>query len=405
MKKQEDSKGEPLYDTEAIERLQSSIDFEARNKREVTSGGSEESTGNSRRAPVTLDEYLCVIIDRDGDLIAENQIVVFANQTEIIRGPEDNPNWHGKDWIVMTPTIEVPFSVLGRSYVEVFRQLAATFTEVTNLILDGMFANNIGAHMIWSDALANPDEVSEGIYPGLAVQADEDWEPGKDFVKKIEMGVLGPEATQVWSAIKSELREGASANELSLGQVPPKGDITATEIRGSERGSTTLAFNTAKDIDTRFLAPILELTLMTGLQHFNAKKNPALAEELGKPMAKMLSRNRKNFSKKKYTFVATGVSAAMDRGKQLQGILGLLGVLAQSPELQAEFAREFSPTKLIAELMRGFDVDSARLRKTDDEKKQDEQRAKLAAQAAAAGAGPGGATRGATPQIPGVTSG
>ncbi len=403
MKKEKDSKGKPLYFNKAIESLQHHIDSEAQKDREAISGGSEAGEGASRRKPVELDEYLCTIIDRDGGLIAQNQLVVVANQREIIRGPENNPNWHGKDWIVMTPTIDVPFSLWGRSYVEVFRQLAATFTEVTNLILDGMFASSIGAHMIWPDALADMTEIAGGIYPGLAVQADPDWPAGKPFVEKIEMGGVTAEGMAVWQALKSELREGASANELSLGQVPPKGDITAREISGSERGSDTLSLGLAKDIDTKFLAPILELTLMTGLQHFNPDANPVLADELGPEMTAMLAENKRNFADKRYRFVAKGITAAMDRGRRLQGLTNFLQIIGQSEVLAAEFAKNKSIPKLLDQLLIHFDIEASTLEKSDQEKLQDQQR-QLAEKASAASEGPVGAgSRGGSPQprIPG----
>lgn len=406
MKKEKDSRGGPLYHKKAIDRLQSHIDHEAQTKREEQSGGSEEGTGPSRRKPVELDEYLCTIIDRDGNLIRENQLIVFANNREVIRGPEDNPNWHGKDWIVMTPTIDVPFSVWGRSYVEVFRSLAATFTEVTNLILDGTFASNVGAHMAWIDALADPSELAEGIYPGIVITAAADWPAGKDFIKKIEMGGVSTDALRIWESLKSELREGAQANELSLGQVPPKGDITATEIRGSQRGESTLSFALARDIETKFLNPILELTLMTALQHFDPEKNPILADELNPEMAQMLSGNRRNFARKKYGFVAKGISATMERGRRLQGLMGFLQIIGQSEIMAAAFAKDHSIMALIKELLLAFDIESKTLEKSDQEKQQDLQEKAAARQAGAAPGGPGGPTgpgaRGgaATPALP-----
>jgi hypothetical protein len=379
MKKEKDSKGNPLYHKAAINRLQEFIDGEAKTMREEITGSSEESTGGSRRKQVEIDEYLCTIIDRDGKLIRENQLIVFANQREVIRGPEDNPNWHGKDWIVMTPTIDVPFSIWGRSYVEVFRALAATFTEVTNLILDGTFASNVGAHMAWLSALADPSELAEGVYPGIVVTAEEEWPAGKDFIKKIEMGGVSADAFRVWEALKGELREGAGANELSLGQVPPKGDITATEIRGAESGESTLSFALAKDIETKFLAPILELTMMTGLQHFDPDANPILADELNPNMSAMLAEHRQEFANKKYKFVAKGISASMERGKRLQGLMGFLEILGQSEIIAEAFAKDHSIMALVKELLLAFDIQESTLEKTEQEKRNDMQ-ANLAAQ-------------------------
>jgi hypothetical protein len=397
MKRQTDSKGKPLYDNKAIDRLQAHCDSEAKADRERISGGSEAGEGSSRRKPVMIDEYLCTIIDREGKLIAQNQLVVVGNQREILRGAEDNPNWHGKDWIVMTPTIDVPFAIWGRSWVEVFRALAATFTEVTNLILDGVFASNIGAHMIWTEALADPSEVTEGIYPGLAVQAEADWPAGKPFIEKIDMGGVDAQGIQVWQALKAELREGASTNELSLGQVPPKGDITAREIEGSERGSSVLTMGMAKDIETKFLAPILELTLMTGLQHFDAESNPTLTDALGPAMTAMLAENKRNFADKRYSFVATGISSAMDRGKRLQGLTNFLQILGQSEILAAKFTEEFSINALVKQLLIHFDIDERSLSKTDKEKLKDSQQEALnAAKARLEGGGGGRPSEGPT---------
>ena len=401
MKAKEDSSGEPYYDSAAIERLQSFVDGEAKKDLQAITGGSETGSGVTRKKPVTLDEYLCAIIDEDGHLIAENQLVVIANEREIIRGPEDNPNWHGKDWIVMTPPIDVPFSVLGRTYAEVFRALAATFVETTNLILDGMFAGAIAAHMVWKEALADQSEVANGINPGILVTAAADWPPGKKFIEKIEMGGVDAKTIAVWQAMKSELREGASANELSLGQVPPKGDITAREIDGAERGSNVLSMDTASGTDTRLLQPILELVLMTGLQHFDPEKNPGLARELGEPMSAMIAKNRENFAKRKYKYVAKGLTSAMDRGRRLQQKLGLLQVIGQSEVLAAEFSREHSLTKFMNSLLADFDIDTSTLKKDEKEKRADME-AQLAEKAAAGAAGaPGGPTgagaRGAAP--------
>ncbi len=389
MKDKKDSSGKPYYDSEAIESLQSFVDGEAKKDREDITGGTETSGGGTRKKPVTIDEYLCAIIDEDGKLIAENQLVVVANEREIIRGPEDNPNWHGKDWIVMTPAIDVPFSVLGRTYAEVFRALAATFVETTNLILDGMFASAIAAHMVWKEALADPSEIAGGIHPGITITAEAEWPPGKKFVEKIEMGGVDARDIAVWQALKAEMREGASANELSLGQVPPKGDITAREIEGAERGSNVLAMDTASGVDTRFLQPIVELVFMTALQHFDPAKNPGLAREMGEPMSAMIAKNRENFAKRQYRYVAKGLRSAIDRGRKLQQKLGLLQVIGQSEVLAQEFSREHSLSKFMKSLLEDFDIDTAPLKKDEKEKRADME-AKLEAQSAAEG-GAGGA--------------
>jgi hypothetical protein len=213
------------------------------------------------------------------------------------------------------------------------------------------------------------------------------------------MGQVSADVLRIWEALKSELREGAGANELSLGQVPPKGDITATEIRGSERGETTLSFALAKDIETKFLNPILELVLMTGLQHFDPQKNPVLADQLNPNMSKMLAGNRREFSKKKYRYVAKGISAAMERGKRLQGLMAFLQILGQSEVLAAAYAKDHSIMKLVSELLLALDIQASTLEKTEEEKRQDSEEAATArANEQTGGGGPTGpGARGGAP--------
>ena len=209
------------------------------------------------------------------------------------------------------------------------------------------------------------------------------------------MGGIDESAFRIWQALKAELREGASANELSLGQVPPKGDITATEINASSRGSTVLQMGLAKDIDTRWLAPILELVMMTGLQHFDPEKNPALANELGEDMSTMLSNHRREFADIQYKYVAKGLTAAMERGQKVQGLTGALQIIGGNEVLAQAFTQEYSLPKLIGELLQGFDVDISTLKKSDQEKQIDKQQQDAARRAAAEG-GTGGSPGGPT---------
>lgn len=386
-KKMKDSRGRALYKNKVIDKLASHIVEENKLEREMSSGHGQ-GKGGVWRKPIMVDEYLCTIIDLDGKMIAKNQLIVVANEKFIIRGPEKNPFWHGKDWIVVTPTIQVPFSVYGRSYVEGFRQLADTFTEITNLIIDSGFSSAIKAHMVWEAALADTNQIQDGIAPGLTITADEDWPPGQDFVKSIESGDFSAALIPIWQAMKAELREGAGANELSLGQVPPKGDITATEIDASTAGSNTLNASLARDVDTTWLSPILELVFMTGLQHFDPEKDPELAAELGEELSAMIVAARQDLRSRKFSFVADGLSSAIRRGSKLKSLLGALNVIGGSETLARAFLQNHSIEKLIEQLLLLFDIDPKTLEKTEQEKKIDLERQVRAAQAEMAGGGP-----------------
>ena len=390
-----------LYDEDAIEQLQTDINQEAETERQTSSGGLEVTS--RRRVTVVLKEFLCTILDRDGKMIAENQLIVMANDKFIIRGPEENPFWHKKDWIAFMPPIQVPFSRYGRSYVESFRQLAGTFTELTNLLIDAAFASSISSHMVWLAALDDPSQIQNGIAPGIVVTADEDWPPGQPFVQTIETGKFSPAIVTVWQGIKAELREGAFTNETSLGQIPPKGDITATEINASTAGSGALNQSLATDYDTRLLAVVLELVFWTGLQIFDPEKDPEIVNDLGEEMTAMLLNQRESIRERTFTFTSFGITSAVNRGQRLQKLLAFLQTIASNEILAAAFAQDHSIPKLIEELLRNFDVDTSRLKKSEEEKQlEQQQQLQQLAQAALGGELPEGPSSGGSPpRIPG----
>jgi len=385
----EDDAGNEVYDVDAILDLQAGSDDEGRDASARLSGTEtvDESTG---RKPIVIDEFLCDIIDNEGELVGRNQLVMVANERVIIRGPEPNPFWHGHDWIVFAPTISVPFSVYGKSFVEGFRQLVSTFVEMTNLILDAAFVDALRMFMLYPDALDDPSEAQDW-WPGKTFLADEDWPPGQDFVKSIDAGRLGSGSVQVWTAIQGMVRDAASQNEISMGQIPPKGDITATEVDRVDSHQSELVRSIAKDTEDLLLSPTLELVWMTGLQHFDPQRDIALAGELGEELTNMLVSQREGFRKRRFRFQAHGITGAIKRNERLRNLISILGLLAQNEMMSAAFLKRFSIDRVLEEIMIDAGIEISKIEKTEVEKKVEAQQAMVA--------GAGGS------QIPGIAGG
>jgi hypothetical protein len=385
----QDDAGDTVYDVEAIDRLQSAADEEGRDDKARSSGTETVDEGTGRK-PVVIDEFLCDIVDREGTLVGRNQLIMVANEREIIRGPEPNPFWHGQDWIIFAPTISVPFSVYGRSFVEGFRQLVNTFVEMTNLILDAAFIDALRMFMIWADALDDPSEAHDW-WPGKMFVADEDWPAGQDFMKAIESGRLGTGSVQVWQALQAMVRDGSSQNELSMGQIPPKGDITATEISSVDSHQSELVRSIAKDTEDLVLSPGLELVWMTGLQHFDPIKDVAIASELGEDLTRMLTSQREGFRRRRFRFQAYGITGTIRRNERLRNLLGILGILGQNEMMVAAFMKKYSIERVLEEILADAGIDTHRIEKSDLEQRMERQQQGLASLApgAAAGSTPG----------------
>lgn len=350
-----DDAGTPLYDVEAIQHLTSEIDGEQRQEKERSTGVGSGSESPPGREQIMIDEWLCTIISPTGDVIAKNSLVVVANDRHVIRGPEENPFWHQRDWIVFTPMVSIPFSLYGRTYAEDWADPADAFVELTNLILDGVFTSTMKAFAAQGNMLRDRTQMDEGIYPNVLFDLEEGVNP-RDFMKEIDLGSLPPESLQLWTSLKQEMREGAKLSEIALGQVPPKGDITATEVNQVQQSGSAMIRSMARTLESRFLEPVLTLVFQTSLQHMDFTEE-RLQSELGAETAQMLQNRKNEFRNRKVKFRVRALSSLVDRQVKLQAMLSMLQTFAQSDMLMQSFLAKHDVTKLTDKLMELFGVD------------------------------------------------
>jgi hypothetical protein len=361
-----DAEGEPIYDLEALDSLGAEWDELHRAERERTTGHAAAG-GESNRKPIVLREYLCDIVTSDGEVVAENALVVEANQKHIIRGPEPNPFWHERDWLVSSPMITVPFSVYGRSYAEDWAEAADAFVELTNLILDGVFTTTMKAYTANPAMFDDPSELDEGISPNKLYRLAEEVMDGRRAINEVDFGTLPAEAFQTWQALKNEQREGAKQNEIALGQIPQKGGITATEVNQTQASSFGMIRSMARTIESRFLEPILTLVFQTALQHMDFN-DPHIQHELGEETARMLQMRREEFAERRMRFRVRGISSLVDRQAKLRSMLSMLQVIGSNEMLMGTFMQRTSPDRLMDYLVKLFGVDPLEFEKTERER-------------------------------------
>jgi len=339
-----------------IMELRADVDEDRRNEQERSSGHGSGKETNAGRTPITIDEWLCTVLLPDGTVAAENALVVVANERYVIRGPEENPFWHKRDWMVFTPMVTVPFSIYGRTYAEDWSDPADAFVELTNLIMDAIYTTAMNAYAAQPDMLKDPSQMEGGFYPNIVFELEEGMAPA-DFMKAIDLGQLPPEAITVWRALKQEMREGAKLSEIALGQVPPKGDITATEVNQVQQSGSAMIRSMARTIEARLLEPTLTLVFQTALQHMDFT-DERLAAELGPETAAMLQARKEEFRDRRIKFRVRALSGLVDRQVMLQGLLSMLQTFAQSDILMQAFLAKHDVGKLTDKLMELFGVDS-----------------------------------------------
>lgn len=384
-----DGAGQPIYDIQAISELNRQERMEREEEQETSSGHGQQQS--SSREPITIDEWLATVVLEDGTVAADRALIVVANERQIIRGPEQNPFWHQQDWVVYTPMVTVPFSVYGRSYMEDWSSVARAFIELTNLILDGVYTSTLNAYALVPEMLEDPTQLQEGVTPNKAFTLEEG-SRAQDFFKEIELGSLPAESITVWQGLKSEMREGAKLSEIALGQVPPKGDITATEVSAVQQSTSALVRSMARTVEARALEPTLTLMFQTGLQHVNFA-DPRVQQELGPQTAQMLAARRAEFQQRSIKFRVRGISSLVDRQQKLNNLISALNTIGSSDLLAREFFSTYSASQVMEEMLRLYGVDTLDLQPTEREQRIREiirMQEQMQEQAAAAGGGEGG---------------
>jgi hypothetical protein len=359
MVKEKDKKNNPIWKLGNMESLINSLTLYDLVYRQEAAGHGMTTT--SPRAPVTLDEYIATVVNNVGEVVAERSLCVVANQKFLIRGPEDNPFWHGSDWLVYTPLVPTPLSVYGRTYMEDFGSVAHTFTELTNLLLDAAFAASLKAWAIAPGMLINPEQLASGVTPNKVFMLEEGVNP-KEFAQALELGTLSSEGVQMWQMLKNELTEASGTNEIGLGQFAPKSRTTATEINQTQQSSSAIVRSIAQTVETRWLDQNLDLVWKTGLQHLKGT-NKAMTAAAG-DMWQALYANRKELIERPFTFQARGISNTMKRAQDFKALMTIFQIIGSNPQLSQQFFQEVPLPKFLDKLLELSGVDFSKMKAT-----------------------------------------
>lgn len=361
MAAQRDSAGQPIYNLPEVAKLVATIvDLEQRRAQDRSGTGQDIS---SKREPVILHEYYADIIGNDGKLAFERALAVVANNKYLVRRPEANPFWHGRDWVLFAPLVPVPLSPYGRSYMEDFGSIAKTFNELTNMILDAVHTAALKAFVVVPAMLRDPGQLAGGISPNKVFYLEEGFK-AEDFLKEVALGGVNPDAINIWKALKTELSETAKMNDIGLGQFAPNSRTSATEVQNTQQNSTAMIRSVADTVENTFLNPLLEMVWKTGLQHCSPN-DKLLQDAAGPAMFKALLGQKRELAGRRLTFQAQGISRLIERAATLRSLIQLMQVVAGNPQLLAEFLKVVDIQRLVELLFELSNIDIHRLQSSE----------------------------------------
>ncbi len=406
--KKTDAKGVPLYKVEEMRTAastQGTMEALQRAEREKRTGTSQWQTSN--RHPVLIHEFYGTLIDASGNTIGENVLAVWANSNTLIRVPEENPFWHGRDFMICSPVLPVPGAPYGRAYVENFATICRTLNELTNLILDAVFTSAMKAFAVVPSMLEDAGQIDEGVYPNVVFRLQDGATPA-DFLKEVNLGMLPPDVMQVWQQLKSELQEGAAFQ----GQQPIKSHTSAMAIGNAASNDSDLMKSIASNIEGLYLEPLLDTIWKTAIQHIDPKDDE-WRNCVGDEWFAALLKSKKQFAKYGTRFSFRGISSLIDKGQKLQKFMQMLQVVGQNQQLMQAFQQEVSAAKMLHYMYELFDVERDRFTLSPREKmqqalaQQQQQQQQFAQQMlgqladqAGQGGAPGGAQGGPAPATP-----
>lgn len=377
-----------LYDIEAVKAMSVTSATDQLKDRENARETDQNITLGDIRRSVGMWECWGTILDKDtGEIMVKDglkmQNVVWAvgENGRTIRKPRKNPFWHNTSPYVVSPIIRVAQSVWHRALMDAATLHNKSLNEIYNYMLDAGLMSVFGIRQIHEDWLEDPNQISEGIPPGTTLQVNNSAPPGAKVMETVATGSLDREALEMFNLTDREFQQTAMTNDTRLGNLPEKA-VKATEIIASNQSLTGVFAGVVKSIEQLFVSKVLEKSWAVMAQNMDDLDSKAVAALIGEARAVELeaipkeTRFAETVSGRKYKVF--GLSNTVAKVNDFRKIQGLLQTVASDPKLRNEFEQEFSLKKLLAEIMKALDIDTEKIKASDEEKQRAEQDRQLA---------------------------
>ena len=353
-----------VYDMDAVRSLGSYIEEDRRQDQARETGQNVVTNIDHRRKRVTIHECWGTILDPVGNVLYDNAVCAVANDQFLIRKPGPNPFWHGKVPYVVAPLIRVPGSVWHKSLMDAPTKHNQAINELYNLILDsGMMAVH-GIRQLRESWLDDQSQVEERISPGETLIVNTSCPPGAKVMERIDTASMSQEALGTFQLIDREFQASALVNDLRLGILPER-NVKATEIVAANQTITGVFSGIARIIEEDFIRKLLDLSWMTLVQHLPEMDRTMLdsiwSEERA---AQILSASPEELFASTvggHKYSVFGISLTLNKVKDFKKLTGLLQTVSGSDVLSQEFARKYSFTKLLGELVKSLDINEEKI--------------------------------------------
>ena len=362
-----------IYDKAVLEKLKGETGMSVQDMNKARETGQNISS-NGFRNRIKLTEIWGNFVNRDGELLYENCVATIGNDRLVVQKPTANPLWHGEHPYVICPILTVPNSVWGKALMDAPSMLNIAQNEMFNLILDGGMMSVHGIKQIHENWLEDPQQVEDGITAGDTLRANSACPPGAHVLERIDTATVPQDGIQVYNLLQQEFNTAAVTNDMRMG-VQPFRQVKATEIVESSQAITSMFSGIVKHIEQHFIMPLLQKSWATCAQHMDDLDSDELASLLGEKRAHELQAMgpEELFAEtvQGCKFEVFGISAQLNKQKDFTKLQAMLQTIAGAPILMEEFSKKYDFSKLLGEIMKSLDINTAKIEA--DDAKQAEQ--------------------------------
>lgn len=360
------AKGETaIYNLDVVNQLSTAVTEDP-----IEQGEKERETGQNtvittgHRPKVKLTEFWGNVIDREGNITHENVVITIANDRHVIRKPTPNPNWHQKSPYTVAPLLEVANSVWPIALMDAPTKHNRTIIELNNLILDAAFKKVHAISQIRVQHLVDQSQVSDGIPSGTALRVKNTLPPGAKVMEPVETVDVPNDAINVLNILQQEFNAAALTNDLRQGVMPSRA-VKATEVVEASQTITSIFQGIAKNIESKFIQPEIELEWATIANHWDLIDKDIFIKLFGKERGEQLSQLDPEDvfvdTVNGFAFRVFGISQTLSKAQDFRKLTTLLQTIGNSDVLIEAFVSGFDFKKLLGEIMSSLDIDKHKL--------------------------------------------
>ena len=263
-----------------------------------------------------------------------------------------------------TPLLDVDGAMWPIALMDAGSQHQHTMTELLNLILDAAFKHVHSPSQIRVQDLMNPEQVSNGIPPGIALKVKSSLPPGAKVMEQLDVTDVPNDALNVLNIVQQEFNSSALTTDLRSGVLPSR-SVKATEVVEQSQTITSVFQGITKNIEQSHIVREVEMAWMEVAQNLDMISKDELISLFGIDRGTALSQLDPQDvfvqTVNGYKFKVSGISQTLAKAQDFRKLTTLLQTISASELLIESFLGTYDMSKLLGEIMSSLDIDKHKI--------------------------------------------